>query len=357
LESIPTAANVAFHAKIVKEKSLLRRLIGTATEIVTTCYESDKDVDEIVDLAETKIYDVSQKKDVKSVIHLRDQVHESFAELERIYEQQGSVSGLPSGFKDLDFITAGFKNSEMTIIAARPSMGKTAFATAIMEHVAIHEGKGVLFFSVEMSKENLVQRLLCSYGRANISELRKGYLSETGWVKLTEAASIFANTNIFIDDTPGISILEMKNKARRLKAQNKIDIVIIDYLQLLSVSKKVESRQQEISEISRALKGMARELKIPVIALSQLSRAVEARSDHKPMLSDLRESGAIEQDADLVLMLMREEYYNATEENRNKAKVIVGKNRNGPTGELDLVFIKEFTRFESFSRQREEVGV
>jgi replicative DNA helicase len=346
-EAVPTSANIAYHAKIIREKAIIRNIINSLTEIITNCYEAQDDVDNILDSAESKIFDISAGRETSSVVHVKDEINSTFATLEKMYKEQGGLTGVPSGFKDLDAITSGFNNSELVIIAARPSMGKTAFACAIIENITLKENKHALFFSVEMSKESLVQRLLCSYARISSNELRKGFLAEKGWQKLTEAANKLSKANIYIDDTPGITILDMKNKARRLKAQGKLDLIAIDYLQLMNNTKNLENRQQEISNISRSLKALARELKVPLLALSQLSRAVESRADHKPMLSDLRESGAIEQDADLVLMLMREEYYNATEENRNKAQVIVCKNRNGPTGSVELTFLKEFTRFEN----------
>ncbi|OED34313.1 replicative DNA helicase [PVC group bacterium (ex Bugula neritina AB1)] len=349
--SVPTAANILHHAKIVHEKAVLRRIITSCTSVVTSAYQSD-DVASLLDLAEAQIFDISQNRKTSEISSFKDLIMEGFDSIEKMYQNQGEISGTSTGFKDLDLLSSGLKASELIILAARPSMGKTAFATAIMEKAALENKKRVLFFSLEMSKESLVNRMLCSYARVSGHALKKGRLDEKGWLSLTDAASKLSQAHIFIDDTPSMSVLEMKTKGRRIKSKEGLDLVVIDYLQLMKASSRSsEGRHQEIAEISRGLKQLARELDVPVLALSQLSRAVESRQDKTPMLSDLRESGAIEQDADLVLMLMREEYYNPTEENKNKAQVILGKNRNGPTGRVDLVFMKEFTRFESLSHQ------
>jgi replicative DNA helicase len=355
VNSIPTAANILYHSKIVHEKSILRRMISVCTKVIMSSYEAE-DVRAVLDQAEAHIFDIAQSRETSSVVAIKDQILETFDAIEVMYQNQGALAGLPTGFKDLDFLCSGLQPSELIILAARPSMGKTALATAIVESVGLMENKGVMFFSLEMSKESLVQRMLCSFARVSSHDLKKGFLTEKGWVSLTNAASKLSQANIFIDDTPGLSILDMKTKARRIKAKTTLDLIVIDYLQLMQSYKKADNRQNEIADISRSLKGLARELKIPVIAVSQLSRAVESRTDKTPMLSDLRESGAIEQDADLVLMLMREEYYNPTEENKNQAQVIVGKNRNGPTGRVSLSFLKEYTRFEDISYSQERLS-
>ena len=343
-----TAAHVMEHSRIVRNNALLRRLISSCTSIIKDCYET-QEVQKLIDQAEAKIFDVSRSKEDSSLVAIKDQVDTTFDEITKIYENKSTLGGLSSGFKDLDTLISGLNPSEFIVLAARPSMGKTALASSIMEHTALVEKKTILFFSLEMSKESLVQRMLCSYARVSAHHLKKGFLNEQKWIKLTEAAGKLSKSQIFIDDAPGINMLDMKRKARRLKSQKGLDLILVDYLQLMQSFKKTESRQQEISEISRSLKGLARELKVPVIALSQLSRAVEARTNKTPLLSDLRESGAIEQDADVVLLLMREEYYNPTEENKNLAQLIVGKNRNGPTGKVNLVFLKEMVRFENRS--------
>ncbi len=348
VNSVPTAANVLHHSKIVQEKAILRRLITVCTSVIVSAYESD-DVTALLDRAEAQIFDIAKQRQTSAVVELKDQIMETFDAIEAMYQNQGKLAGLSTGFRDLDVLSSGLNPSELIILAARPSMGKTAFSLAIMEHAALAQKRSALFFSLEMSKESLVQRMLCSYARVSGHDLKKGFLGEKGWVNLTNAASKLSQAKIYIDDTPGMTVLEMKTKARRIKAKGDLDLIVIDYLQLMQTYKKTDNRQQEISEISRSLKELARELKVPVIALSQLSRAVESRTDKTPMLSDLRESGAIEQDADLVLMLMREEYYNPTEENKTQAQIIVGKNRNGPTGKVNLIFMKEFTRFENAS--------
>jgi len=347
VNSVPTSANVSHYAQIVKEKSILRQLINSATQIVSLCYEPEGNVDEILDKSEMLIFEISQNKREDSTVSLKEIVKESIETIDKLYQKKSSVTGIPTGFIDLDRRTAGFQPSDFIVIAGRPSMGKSAFAISIAEYVGVVEKIPLAFFSLEMSKEQLAQRMLCAHARVDAHKVRTGYLSSSDWPKLTAAAGKLSEAPIFIVDTPAISALELRAKARRLKMQHNIGLLIIDYLQLMRGSSRAENRQQEISEISRSLKALARELNIPVIAISQLSRAVEARADHRPQLSDLRESGAIEQDADLVILLLREEYYNPTEENEGIAEAIIAKQRNGPVGSVKLAFIKEYMRFDN----------
>ncbi|HDM37730.1 MAG TPA: replicative DNA helicase, partial [Candidatus Omnitrophica bacterium] len=329
--SVPTAANVEYYAKIVKEKSILRKLIDTATQVITQGYESDhENVEIILDRAEKMIFDITSKKVEPSFTPLKDIIKDSIETIDNLYQNKTHVTGLPTGFTDFDIQTAGLQPSDFIVIAGRPSMGKSSFALNLIENIAVKENIPVAIFSLEMSKEQLVQRLLCSHARVPIHKVRTGYLSQSDWPNLTNAAGHLSEAPIYIDDTPGISVLELRAKARRLKSHHNIRLILIDYLQLMQGSGDSESRQQEISEISRSLKALARELDIPVIAISQLSRKSEDRTDKRPLLSDLRESGAIEQDADLVVLLFRQEYYYPNEENKGKAEVIIAKQRNGP---------------------------
>jgi len=355
LNSVPTAANIKYYAKIVQDKALLRKLITVATNIVTMGYEGGEDVANVLDQAERMIFDVVQKKITREFMPLEAILHDSFELIEKLYKQKEHVTGVPSGFVDLDKYTSGFQPSDLIIIAGRTSMGKTSFALNIAMNAAIKSKVPAGIFSLEMSKEQLVQRVLCAEARVDANKLRTGYLSESDWPKLTTAAGVLAEAPIYIDDTPSLSVLEIRAKARRLKARHNIGLIIVDYLQLArgTSSRGRDNRQQEVSEISRSLKSLAREINAPVIALSQLSRAPEARTDKKPMLSDLRESGAIEQDADLVMFVYREEYYKPTEENQGIAEIIIGKQRNGPTGTVKLTFINRFTRFENLERVEE----
>ena len=347
IDLVPSAANVEHYANIVKEKGVLRRLIRNATNIIAESYESTGNVDEVVDNAERLIFEVSDLKQRTQSVHIKDLVRQSIEKLDFLYQRKQHVTGISTGFEKIDHMTSGLQNSDLIIIAGRPSMGKSALAISMAEYVGIEQKQGVAIFSLEMSKEQLVQRMLCSQARVDAHKVRSGFLAPADWPKLTAAAGRLSESKIFIDDTPAISILELRAKARRLKANQGIELIILDYLQLMRSTIQSESRQQEISEISRSLKALARELSVPVIALSQLSRAVESRQDHKPQLSDLRESGAIEQDADLVVLLMREEYYNPTEENKGVADVMIAKQRNGPVGTVKLAFIKEYMRFEN----------
>lgn len=347
IEFVPTSANAEHYAHIVKEKSILRKLIKNATSIITDSYTSYSNIEEVVDNAERLIFEVADLRQSQKSFHIKELVKEGIESLDRLYQRKEHITGIATGFTKFDHMTSGIQKSDLVIVAGRPSMGKSALAVSIVERVGIEQKKGVAMFSLEMSKEQLVQRMLCSRARVDAHKVRSGFLSPSDWPKLTAAAGKLSESRIFVDDTPAISALELRAKARRLKANNEIDLIVLDYLQLMRGAAKSDSRQQEISEISRSLKALARELNVPIIALSQLSRAVESRQDHRPQLSDLRESGAIEQDADLVVLLMREEYYNPTEENRGMADVIIAKQRNGPVGTIKLAFIKEYMRFEN----------
>jgi replicative DNA helicase len=350
VDGVPTAANVQHYARIVKEKSILRSLINNATQIVKEGYESEDNVDELLDRAERLIFEISDHRAEASYAHLKDIIKDSIEAIDKLYQRKAHVTGIPTGFIDLDIKTAGLQSSDLIVVAGRPSMGKSAFAISVAEHVGVMERIPVGFFSLEMAKEQLVQRMLCSHARVDAHKVRSGYLSPSDWPRLTAAAGKLSEAPIYIDDTPAISALELRAKARRLKSHHDIKLLIVDYLQLMRGSAKSENRQQEISEISRSIKALARELNVPIIAISQLSRAVETRQDHRPQLSDLRESGAIEQDADLVLLLLREEYYTPTEENKGIAEAIIAKQRNGPVGSIKLAFIKEYMRFENLVR-------
>ncbi len=355
--AVPTAANLVYYARIVREKYILRHLITNATQIVTDSYDVTQDAEGLLDRAEKLIFDITSRKFSGGVVPLKELVRKQIETIDKLYQRKGQVTGIATGFHEFDVMTAGLQPSDLVILAARPSMGKSALMANIAEHCGMALKTPVAIFSLEMSKEQLIQRMLCSCARVNAHSVRTGFLAQSDWPNLTRAAAKLSEAPIYIDDTPGISILELKAKARRLKAQFDIKVLMLDYLQLMQGSGNVESRQQEISEISRSLKELARELHVPIIALSQLSRAVESRTDHRPQLSDLRESGAIEQDADVVVLMLREEYYNPTEENRGKAEIIIAKQRNGPVGSLKLAFIHEFTRFENAELQRrEEMG-
>ena len=348
--AVPTAANVRHYAKIVRDKAVTRQLIRTATQIVTDSFESASDIDALLDRAEKTIFDIAMRRVDTTLIPIKELIKDSIETIDELYQRKAHVTGLASGFNDIDVMTAGLQKADLIVIAGRPSMGKSAFVCGIAEHVAAVDKKPVAFFSLEMSKEQLVQRLLCSFARVEAHRVRTGFLGQSDWPKLTNAASKLAEAPLYIDDTPSVSALEIRAKARRLKSRFDIQLVIVDYLQLMRGPSGVENRQQEISEISMSLKTLARELSVPVIAISQLSRAVESRSDHRPQLSDLRESGAIEQDADVVMLLLREEYYTPTEENKGKAEIIIAKQRNGPVGSVELAFIKEITRFTNLAK-------
>ncbi|MBI4116038.1 MAG: replicative DNA helicase [Candidatus Omnitrophica bacterium] len=352
--SVPTAVNVEHYAQIVKEKALLRSLISATNQILHQSYESDSEVSELVDRAEQLIFEISQHQYEGQFVSLKDVIRASIETIDQLYQRKEHVTGLATGFKEFDTKTAGLQPSELIVVAGRPSMGKSAFVSSICENVAIELKKPIAFFSLEMSKEQLVQRMLCSHARVDAQKVRTGYLSHQDWPKLTAAAGKLSEAPIFIDDSPSLTALEIRAKARRLKSQFGVELVVVDYMQLMQGFGRSENRQQEISEISRSLKALARELRVPVIAVSQLSRAVESRTGNRPQLSDLRESGAIEQDADVVVFLFREEYYHPSDENRNKAEAIIAKQRNGPTGNIELVFLKEWTRFDNPEFHREQ---
>jgi len=348
--AIPTSANIHFYARIVREKAIRRYLISAATEIATRGYEDQENVDEYLDEAEKVIFDISEKRVRGSFVMIGEMIRDSIKMVERLYERKEMVTGVPSGFKDLDRLTAGFQPSDLIVIAGRPSMGKTALCLNIATHAAFG-GHGVAVFSLEMAKEQLVLRMLCSEARIDHSKVRSGYLADREFPALVMAAGRLAETPIYIDDTPAISVLELRAKARRLvrDRDKKIGLIIVDYLQLMRGSRSAPNREQEISEISRSMKALAKELNIPVIAVSQLNRRVEDRGDKRPMMADLRESGAIEQDADVIAFVYREVVYNENVDDPNLAEIIVGKQRNGPTGTVRLAFFREFTRFENYT--------
>ena len=356
IDLVPTAANIEYYAKIVKEKAILRKLIQTSTEIITQSYQDRGDVEGFLDEAERAIFEISEKRVKPSFYSIRDIVKESFKTLERLFEKKELVTGVPSGFKELDRYTAGFHASDLIIVAGRPSMGKTALCLNLAQYAAIEKRIPVAIFSLEMSKEQLVIRMLCSEAQVEGTRLRTGFLTESDWPKLTLAAGNLSDAPIFIDDSAAISVLELRAKSRRLKSEHGLGMLIVDYLQLMKGRTKVESRQQEISEISRSLKALAKELNIPVIAVSQLSRKTEERTGNRPQLSDLRESGAIEQDADLILFLYRDEVYNRSGDNPNKgtAELIIGKQRNGPIGKIELAFLDKFTTFKELYKGEAE---
>ena len=356
VDAVPTSANVLHYADIVKEKGVRRKLIRNATEIVTKSFQDGADIDELVDEAERLIFEIASDNQAQEASSVRDILKLTMEKIDYLHSRKASITGVPTGFYELDKMTSGFQNSDLIILAARPSMGKSAFAGAIAENAALKAGLGVAFFSLEMSKEQLVMRMLCSQAGVDASKVRTGMLASSDWPLLTGASSKLANMKYFIDDTPAISPLELRAKARRLKADanNKLGLIIVDYLQLMRGSAKFENRQQEISEISRSLKALARELQVPVVALSQLNRSVESRENRKPQLSDLRESGAIEQDADVVIMLTREEMYESKPENQGIADIIIAKQRSGPTGDFQLRFRRECVRFENLDRVHTE---
>jgi replicative DNA helicase len=344
--AVPTAANVGHYAKIVEEKSILRRLIRVATGIVEDGYAREDEVEALLSEAEKKVMEVANRKNAGDFKHIKDVLVNTYDNIEQLQNRKGDVTGIPTGFKDLDKMTAGFQRNDLIIVAARPSVGKTAFALNIAQNVAIRASENVAIFSLEMGAEQLVMRLLCAEGNIDAQALRTGALSTEDWGKLTMAMGSLSNSGIYIDDTPGVRVSELRAKCRRLAQEHGLGMILIDYLQLIQGSGKPgENRQQEVSEISRSLKALARELKVPVIALSQLSRGVEQRQDKRPMMSDIRESGSIEQDADIVAFLYRDDYYDKETENKNMIEIIIAKQRNGPTGTVTLAFKKEFNKF------------
>jgi len=360
VEAVPTAANIEFHARIVRERALLRRLIEASSQTIRDAYEiGERTVEEILDEAEQRIFQVAQAHDRQGFVWIKKILYPAFERIEQLQAARGGITGVPTGFPDLDEKTGGFQRGDLIIVAARPSMGKTAMVTGIALHAAIVHQIPVAIFSLEMSKEQLVQRMLCAEALVDLSRLLRGRLTDDDYVRLAQAAGHLNTAPIWIDDSGVLTVLEMRAKARRLKAdQPDLGLIIVDYIQLMHIGRQAENRQQEVSEISRGLKALAKELGVPVVALSQLSRAPEQRADHRPQLSDLRESGSLEQDADLVMFLYRPEYYLPPDEARSKdlvgkAELIIGKQRNGPTGVVELFFRKECTRFESFTRREE----
>ncbi len=361
LDAVPTAANIEYHARIVRERALLRKLIEASSQIIRDSYEpGERTVEEVLDMAEHHIFQVAQSHDREGFVWIKKILYPTFEKIEQIQAAQGGITGIPTGFTDLDEMTGGFQRGDLVIVAARPSMGKTAMVTGVALHASITHQIPTAIFSLEMSKEQLVQRMLCSEALVDLGKLLRGRLSDDDYVRLAQAAGHLNTAPIWIDDSGALSVLEMRAKARRLKAeQPDLGLIIVDYLQLMQAGPGgAENRQQEVSAISRGLKALAKELGVPIISLSQLSRAPEQRADHRPQLSDLRESGSLEQDADLVMFLYRPEYYVTPQEAaekglQGKAELIIGKQRNGPTGTVDLFFRKECTRFENFTRQEE----
>lgn len=350
-DGVPRATNVEHYARIIKEKSTLRRLIFSTSRILSSAYEAGLDADELLDEAEKSIFEIADHRIRSGFVPLRDLVHQSFSTIEKLQEHKGLVTGVPTGFDQLDEMTAGLQPSDLIIVAARPSMGKTSFTLNIAQHVGTHTDMTVGFFSLEMSREQLVLRMLTSEARIDAQRLRTGFVSDQDFGRLARALGTLSEAKVFIDDTASIGVLEMRAKARRLKAEHGLHLLVIDYIQLMQGRGRFDNRQQELASISRSLKGLAKELHVPIIALSQLSRAPETRSDHRPMLSDLRESGALEQDADVVLFIYREDHYREQgEESDGTAEIIIGKQRNGPIGSARLAFIREFTRFENLER-------
>ncbi|MGI6319140.1 MAG: replicative DNA helicase [Firmicutes bacterium] len=347
----PTAAHAGYYAGIVREKSVLRRLIRTSTEIIGKCYGYVENIEEFLDEAEKVIFEVARSKDSKNFVHLKDALEQTFERLERLYERRSGVTGLSTGFIDLDNITSGLQDSDLIIIAARPSMGKTTLALNIAHHIVVNEKKPVAFFSLEMSREQLAQRLLCAYAEIDSQKLRRGFLSSEEWPRLTQAVGPLSEAPLYIDDTAAISVMEMRAKSRRLKMEKGLSAIFVDYLQLMRGHEKAENRQQEISNISRALKALAKELNCPVVALSQLSRAVEQRPDKRPILSDLLESGGIEANADLVAFIYRDDYYYPDTEKKHITEIVIAKQRNGPTGKIELYFRDHLNKFVSVSYQ------
>jgi len=347
---VPVTANIGSYSKIIREKAVLRKLIEVNTDIAARCYEEQNDIDILVDQAEQAIFDIAGSKGEKIFTHIKRIVPKAFEVVEQLYKRKELITGVPTGYTEIDKMTAGLQGSDLIIVAARPSMGKTSFAMNIAQHAALVEKTGVAVFSLEMSKEQLVMRLMSSVGHIDSQRIRTGKLRSEDWPKLTRAVGMLSEAPIFIDDTPAISVLEMRAKVRRLASQYDIGLIIVDYLQLMR-GRNTENRTQEISDISRSLKALAKEHNVPVIALSQLNRGLESRTDKRPMMADLRESGAIEQDADVICFIYRDEVYNKSEDNpeRGIAEIIIGKQRNGPTGVSRLTFIKEYTMFENLS--------
>ncbi len=353
LNAVTTSANVKYYAEIVSEKSMMRKLIKLNESIANSCYAGKEPLEQILETTEKSVFELLQRRSVGEYVPIKQVVLNALERIEKASKNKGVVTGIPTGFIDLDYKLSGLQPSDLVLVAARPSMGKTAFVLNIAQHVAFKKEKGVAVFSLEMSKEQLVNRLFALESQVDSQMLRTGNLKDSDWEKLIEGAGIIGRSNLIIDDTPSISVSELRSKCRKYKLEHNIELVIIDYLQLMmgSAGKRQESRQQEISEISRSLKALARELNVPVVALSQLSRAVESRPDKRPMLSDLRESGAIEQDADVVMFIYRDEYYNKDSDKKRQAEIIIAKQRNGPIGTVDLAWLADYTKFANLSRQ------
>jgi replicative DNA helicase len=348
--AVPTTANARHYAKIVEEKSLLRKLIKAASEISAASYEASEEAAYVLDKAEKSIFDILQKRSTQGFTHIKDVLLDTFVRLEELYNSKGFVTGVPTGFTDLDYKTSGLQNSDLILIAARPGMGKTAMALNIAQYAAVQKHVPVAIFNLEMSKDQLVNRMLCSEVMVDSQKMRTGKLEDEDWNKIARALAPLSEAPIYIDDTPGISVMDIRAKCRRLKLEKNLGLVVIDYLQLMQGRGKTESRQQEVAEISRSLKILAKELNVPVVTMSQLSRGPESRTDHRPMLSDLRESGAIEQDADIVMFLYRDDYYNPDTEKKNIAEVIIAKHRNGSTGTVELRWFGEYTKFANLKK-------
>lgn len=356
ITSVPTSANIKYYANIVAEKATLRKLIRLNEEIANTCYAGKESLEFILEDTEKRVFQLVQKRNTRDFVPIRQVVMNAMEKIETAAKNNGSVTGIPTGFRDLDYRTAGMQPSDLVLIAARPSMGKTAFVLNIAQHVAFKQNKSVAIFSLEMSKEQLVNRMFSLESSVDAQKLRVGQLNDQEWERLIESAGVIGRSNLIIDDTPGISISELRSKCRKFKLEHNLSMIIIDYLQLMSGSGRSDSRQQEISDISRSLKSVARELSVPVLALSQLSRAVEQRPDHRPMLSDLRESGAIEQDADVVMFIYRDDYYNHDTDKKGVSEIIIAKQRNGPIGTIELAWLPEYTKFANLEHSRSYEG-
>ncbi len=355
VEGVPRATNVPYYARIVKDKAVLRNLISAANRISQAAFDQPEETQSVLDEAEKSIFEIAEGALHVGFEPVSSIIKTTFKTIDELSEKKELITGIPTGFVEFDELTSGLQSSDLIIVAARPAMGKTSFCMNIAQYVGLKTGKTVGVFSLEMSKEQLVLRMLCGEARVDMHKLRSGFLSEKDWAKLVQSVSDMSQAKVFIDDTASISVMEMRAKTRRLKLEHGLDLVIVDYLQLMQGRGRFENRTQEISNISRSLKGLAKELNVPIVALSQLSRATESRGDHRPHLSDLRESGALEQDADLVVFIFREEEYNATPDNRGIAELVIGKQRNGPTGHIKMAFIKEYTRFENLEWRHDEV--
>ena len=353
VDGVPRSTNVEHYARIVKERATLRNLIGSANKIVGMAYRAEQDADTLLDQAEQEIFAIAEDRIHTGFVPLKDLVKDGFTTIEKLQEQKGLVTGVPSGFSDIDKLTSGFQPADLVLVAGRPSMGKTSFVLNIAQYVGLKTDRSVGFFSLEMSKEQLFIRMLTAEAEIDAQRFRTGYLSEQDYGKISTVLGRLSEAKVFIDDSFGMGVLEMRAKARRLKAEHGLDLLVVDYLQLMQGRGRFENRNQELAAISRSLKALAKELDVPVLALSQLSRAPESRSDRRPQLSDLRESGALEQDADLVMFIFREEHYDPTPENENLADLIIGKQRNGPTGTVKLAFIKQYTQFKNLSPVQE----